>query len=84
LGANVTYVAAGWAFDEVLRDHFRTEFKKKYGLDAATKPRAWQRLLEKCEKLKVQMSSNSAPIYFNIHCFMEDKDLQGKIRRSVT
>ena len=82
-GAVYDFDAAGRAFDGVLRDHFRLEFKDKYKVDAATKPRAWQRLLEECEKLKKQMSANSTPIPINIECFMDDKDVHGKMTRLV-
>uniref|UniRef100_A0A914XFT4 Heat shock 70 kDa protein 4 n=1 Tax=Plectus sambesii TaxID=2011161 RepID=A0A914XFT4_9BILA len=81
LGAAYDLDAAGRGFDGVLRDHFRHDFKERYNIDAATKPRAWQRLLEECEKLKKQMSANSTPIPINIECFMDDKDVSGKLQR---
>lgn len=83
LGATYDLDAAGRGFDGILREHFRQEFKDKYKIDAATKPRAWQRLLDECEKLKKQMSANSTPIPINIECFMDDKDVHGKMQRCV-
>ena len=38
-------------------------------------------LLE-CEKMKKLMSANSTPIPLNIECFMDDKDVQGKLKRA--
>ena len=50
-------------------------------IDAAQKPRAFLRLLNECEKTKKLMSANSTPIPINIECFMEDKDVSGKLKR---
>ncbi|CAB3402024.1 unnamed protein product [Caenorhabditis bovis] len=81
---NTTYdfEAGGLWFDNLIREHFRQEFKSKYGIDAATNPRAWLRLLDECEKTKKQMSANQTPIPINIECFMEDKDVSGKMQRA--
>lgn len=51
------------------------------GIDAATSPRPWLRLLDECERVKKQMSANQTPIPLNIECFMEDKDVTGKMQR---
>ena len=58
-------------------------FKDKYKFDVATNPRAWLRLLDECEKLKKQMSANSTSIPLNIECLMNDKDVTGKMQRSL-
>ncbi|CAI2349685.1 unnamed protein product [Caenorhabditis sp. 36 PRJEB53466] len=71
----------GLWFDALIREHFRKEFKTKYGIDAATQPRPWLRLLDECERVKKQMSANQTPIPLNIECFMDDKDVTGKMQR---
>lgn len=71
----------GRDFDKVLLDHFQKEFKAKYNCDAYTNIRARLRLRAECEKLKKLMSSNSSPIPLNIECFMNDKDVSGKMKR---
>ena len=41
------------------------------------------RLLAECEKLKKLMSANATVIPLNIECFMDDKDVTGKLQRWV-
>lgn len=72
----------GRNFDEVLRDHFIVEFKKKYKLDVASNLKAGIRLIRECEKLKKLMSANSQDIPMNIECLMEDTDVTGKMKRA--
>ena len=57
--------------------------QQKYKIDATQKPRAMIRLGVECEKLKKLMSANSTEIPMNIECFMEDKDVVGRIKRQV-
>ncbi|XP_078684092.1 heat shock 70 kDa protein 4-like isoform X4 [Branchiostoma floridae x Branchiostoma belcheri] len=71
----------GHNFDLRLAEHFSEEFKKKYKVDAKTKPRAMLRLLTECEKLKKLMSANATEIPMNIECFMDDKDVTGRMKR---
>lgn len=71
----------GQDFDVLLRDHFREDFKQRYRVDALNKPRAHLRLLQESEKMKKLMSANATPIPINIECFMEDKDVTGKLKR---
>lgn len=73
----------GKNFDEKLVEHFCAEFKTKYKLDAKSKIRALLRLYQECEKLKKLMSSNSTDLPLNIECFMNDKDVSGKMNRYV-
>lgn len=63
--------------------HFAAEFKVKYKVDALSHPRAKLRLRNECEKLKKLMSANATVIPMNIECFMEDKDVSGKMKRLV-
>ena len=51
-------------------------------MDARESPRAWLRLLDESEKIKKQMSANQTPIPLNIECFMNDKDVTGKMQRA--
>ena len=51
-------------------------------VDAHKKPKAYVRLTTECEKLKKLMSANSTPIPLNIECFMDDKDVHGKMKRA--
>lgn len=75
--------AGGAEFDRLLTDHFTAEFRTKYRLDASQNPRARLRLATECAKLKKQMSANSTQLPVNIECFMEDKDVTGKLDRAA-
>uniref|UniRef100_A0AAU0MTJ4 Heat shock protein family A member 4 n=1 Tax=Urechis unicinctus TaxID=6432 RepID=A0AAU0MTJ4_UREUN len=72
----------GRDFDRILSNHFAEDFKKRYKVDAMSKPRAYVRLLLECEKLKKLMSANSTEIPLNIECFMDDKDVSGRMKRA--
>ncbi|XP_051521103.1 heat shock protein 105 kDa isoform X2 [Myxocyprinus asiaticus] len=72
----------GRDFDKRLVEYFCAEFKSKYKLDVKSKVRALLRLTQECEKLKKLMSSNSTDIPLNIECFMDDKDVSGKMNRA--
>ncbi|XP_076832342.1 heat shock protein 105 kDa isoform X2 [Brachyhypopomus gauderio] len=72
----------GRDFDQRLVEYFCAEFKTKYKLDTKSRVRAVLRLWQECEKLKKLMSSNSCDIPLNIECFMDDKDVMGKINRA--
>ncbi|CAO2630719.1 Heat shock protein 105 kDa [Lemmus lemmus] len=82
LGTAFDPFLGGKNFDEKLVEHFCAEFKTKYKLDAKCKIRALLRLHQECEKLKKLMSSNSTDLPLNIECFMNDKDVSGKMNRS--
>ncbi|XP_067306558.1 heat shock protein 105 kDa isoform X1 [Pseudorasbora parva] len=72
----------GKDFDQRLVEYFCAEFKSKYKMDVKSKDRALLRLTQECEKLKKLMSSNSTDISLNIECFMDDKDVCGKMNRA--
>lgn len=74
----------GKDFDQRLVEYFCAEFKSKYKMDVKSKSRALLRLTQECEKLKKLMSSNSMDISLNIECFMDDKDVCGKMNRYIT
>ncbi|XP_074842243.1 heat shock protein 105 kDa [Carettochelys insculpta] len=82
LGTAFDPFLGGRNFDEKLVDHFCEEIKTKYKLDPKSKIRALLRLYQECEKLKKLMSSNSTDIPLNIECFMNDRDVAGKMNRS--
>ncbi|XP_006831986.1 PREDICTED: heat shock protein 105 kDa isoform X2 [Chrysochloris asiatica] len=82
LGTAFDPFLGGKHFDEKLVEHFCAEFKTKYNLDAKSKIRTLLRLYQECEKLKKLMSSISTDIPLNIECFMDDKDVSGKMNRS--
>ena len=71
----------GRDIDLLISNHFAEEFKKKYNVDAKSKPRAFMRLMQESEKLKKLMSANSTLLPLNIECFMDDKDVMGKLKR---
>ena len=71
----------GRNFDVLIRGHFAEDFKTRYKVDSTQKARPFLRLLMECEKTKKLMSANSTPIPLNIECFMEDKDVTGKLKR---
>lgn len=71
----------GRDFDKVLVQHFIEEFKTKYKVDANTNKKALVRLTQECEKLKKLMSANTTAIPINIECFMDDKDVSGRMDR---
>ncbi len=52
-----------------------------FQVDAHKNPKAYVRLTTECEKLKKLMSANSTAIPLNIECFMDDKDVSGKMKR---
>jgi len=72
----------GSNFDRVIADHFVETFKKQYKVDASTNKKAYLKLLTEVEKLKKQMSANSTQLPVNIECFMDDKDVSGRLSRA--
>ncbi|XP_032259136.1 heat shock protein 105 kDa isoform X2 [Phoca vitulina] len=82
LGTAFDPFLGGKNFDEKLVEYFCAEFKTKYKLDAKSKIRALLRLYQECEKLKKLMSSNSTDLPLNIECFMNDRDVSGKMNRA--
>lgn len=82
LGAAHDSSVGGLFFDDCIREHFRKQFETNYKIDAAKSPRAWQRLLDECEKIRKQMSGNSESIPLAIECFMDEIDVSGRIKRS--
>lgn len=71
----------GRNLDHQLLLHFAEEFKKRYNVDALSRAKQTLRLTTECEKLKKLMSANATSIPLNIECFMDDKDVQGRMKR---
>lgn len=72
----------GRHFNERICEFFKAEFLKKYNLDVNSRGKAVLRLMSECEKLKKTMSANVTSIPLNIECFMNDKDVSGRICRA--
>ncbi|XP_064482232.1 heat shock 70 kDa protein 4-like isoform X2 [Ornithodoros turicata] len=73
----------GRDFDMVLVRHFVQEFRERYKLEVTSNRRALIRLIAECEKLKKQMSANPHELPLAIECFMQDKDVAGKMKREA-
>lgn len=73
----------GFDLDCLLADHFSDDFLKRYKINVRSNPRAYARLLQESERLKKLMSANSQEIPLNIECFMEDKDVSGRMKRET-
>ena len=84
LATNFDPCLGGRDFDKVLSDHFSQEFKERYKVDASKNMKARLRLETECEKLKKLMSANTQAIPVNIECFMDDKDVTGRMDRYVS
>lgn len=72
----------GRNFDHVIMDAIRDDFKKRYKIDAYSTVKSKLRLRAECEKAKKLMSGNVQPIPISLECFIDDKDVSGKISRS--
>jgi len=67
----------------LLANYFANDFKTRYKVDAKNNPRAFLRLITEVEKIKKQMSANATDLPINIECFMDDKDVSGKMNRAM-
>ena len=74
---------SGKAFDMALVKYFAEDFEKRTKLNALQKPKAFLKLTTEVEKVKKQMSANTNLIPLSIECFMEERDLNGKIDRAT-
>jgi heat shock protein len=45
--------------------------------------RVYLKLLSEVEKIKKQMSANTNMLPLNIECFMDEKDLTGRVDRTI-
>ncbi|ESP02149.1 hypothetical protein LOTGIDRAFT_111562 [Lottia gigantea] len=73
----------GRNFDQLLLHQFSEEFKTKYKIDVMSRPKAYIRLLQECEKLKKLMSANTQKIPLNVECLMDDKDVTSGMDRTT-
>ncbi|KAJ3241566.1 adenyl-nucleotide exchange factor sse1 [Chytriomyces hyalinus] len=71
----------GRDFDEVIVDHYVTEFNKKYKMDIRANPKALFRLRQGVEKVKKILSANSVTM-LNIECLLDDKDVSAEVHRA--
>lgn len=72
----------GRDFDKVIMEHFIEAWKTKYKIDIRSRPKAYIRLAQECDKLKKLMSANSQKIPIDIECLMDDKDVSDHMERS--
>jgi molecular chaperone DnaK (HSP70) len=63
-------------------DSMRDDFKKRYKVDSYSTVKSLLRLRAECEKAKKLMSSNVQPIPISLECFIDEKDVSGKISRA--
>lgn len=82
LATNFDPCLGGRNFDKILADYFQQDFKERYKVDAGKNMKARLRLETECEKLKKLMSANTQSIPINIECFMDDKDVTGRMDRT--
>merc|ERR1711990_1032355 len=82
LGSAWDDTLGGSSFDKIIYEKMRVDFVAKYKVDSKTNKRAQVKLVEACEKVKKTMSANSIDIPLNLECFMDDKDVSGKINRA--
>lgn len=73
----------GRNFDVKLAKFFAEDFKAKYKMDPCSVPRVYLKLLTEVEKIKKQMSANTNMLPLNIECFMEERDLSGRVDRTM-
>lgn len=71
----------GSDFDRLIAEHFADEFVTRYHINARENRRAYVRLLLESERLKKLMSANTQEIPLNIECFINEKDVTGKMCR---
>lgn len=71
----------GSDFDRLIAEYFADEFQTRYRINARSNARAYVRLLMESERLKKLMSANTQEIPLNIECFIDEKDVTGKMCR---
>jgi len=72
----------GRDFDTLIMDTMRTDYQTRYKVDSYSTVKAKLRLKAECEKAKKLMSSNVQPIPIGLECFIDDKDVNGKLSRA--
>jgi molecular chaperone DnaK (HSP70) len=72
----------GRDFDNLITDTMRADYQTRYKIDSYSAVKAKLRLRAECEKAKKLMSSNAQPIPIGLECFIDDKDVNGKLSRA--
>ncbi|CAF1152130.1 unnamed protein product [Adineta steineri] len=72
----------GRDFDTIIMDAMREDYQKRYKVDSYSTAKAKLRLRAECEKAKKLMSSNTQPIPIGLECFIDEKDVNGKMSRA--
>ena len=72
----------GRDFDRLIMDAMRDDYQTRYKVDSYSTSKAKLRLRAECEKAKKLMSSNVQPIPIGLECFIDEKDVNGKMPRA--
>lgn len=72
----------GRDFDRLIMDAMRDDYQKRYKIDSYSSVKAKLRLRAECEKAKKLMSSNAQPIPISLECFIDEKDVNGRMSRT--
>ena len=72
----------GRDLDNLIMDTMRADYQTRYKLDSYSTAKAKLRLRAECEKAKKLMSSNVQPIPIGLECFIDDKDVNGRLARA--
>jgi len=72
----------GRDFDTLIMDTMRDDYQTRYKIDSYSAAKPKLRLRAECEKAKKLMSSNVQPIPIGLECFIDDKDVNGKLSRA--
>ncbi|GAB6031373.1 heat shock [Chamberlinius hualienensis] len=70
------------SIDERLAQHFNEGFKTRFKVDGNTNQRAYVRLLHEVERVKKQMSANSTILPLAIECFIDEIDVNARMKRT--
>lgn len=72
----------GRDFDRLIMDTMRDDYQTRYKVDSYSTSKAKLRLRAECEKAKKLMSSNIQPTPIGLECFIDEKDVNGKMARA--
>lgn len=72
----------GRDFDRLIMDTMRADYLKRYNVESYSTAKAKLRLRAECEKAKKLMSANTQPIPIGLECFIDEKDVNGKMSRA--
>lgn len=79
--ATTSAIIGGRDFDNALANHFSDEFFRETGEDPKKDKKEFLKLLNKCEELKIMMSTNSSKLIMRLDNFMGRKNFEWKVSR---